>query len=436
MSSYTDISSSAGKIPLYVLRHAKDGAVESPQARAELLARTRHGDFRDVYVFVHGWNNDFADAAGLFTRFFEGFVRARRPRGEWRPVFVGVQWPSIVLLLPWEQGPQIAATDETFARAVNEIAGSLPDGQRQRFVTLAGRTALDADEALEMAGLAQAAVAGSAADFDGDARPSAPELVRAAEALGPAGGAAAPTGDFGFADERPAGPEAAGRLGFLDPRNLVRAATVYTMKDRAGVIGSVAVRGLVEDLSAAGASLRMIGHSYGARVILAALATASLTGPVRSVLLLQPAINQYCFADPGQVPKTGGAGGFRRALEQVALPIYTTFSPHDVPLHRTFHLALRRAKDLGEAEIAAGAPPSIYCALGGYGPQGLAPGSVVETPIRAAGDYTYAAGTRVVALDGSGDRIGGHGDVTNAYTFWALAEQDARDATRASAVGG
>jgi hypothetical protein len=160
--------------------------------------------------------------------------------------------------------------------------------------------------------------------------------------------------------------------------------------------------------------------------MLAALSTATLQHKIRSALLLQPAINQFSLADAGQIPKSSQPGGFRKALDQLALPLYTTYSAKDFPLHDTSHLALRRAKDLGEAEIAAGAPPSIYCALGGYGPRGIASGAAVRAEIQDSGSYEFPASSRVLALDGTAGRINGHGDVTNRYTWWALVEQDRR----------
>jgi hypothetical protein len=435
MSAYTEISVGGFNVPLYLLQFDEHGVLISPEARAEVLAKVQNGDYRDVYLFSHGWNNDFDDSFDLFKRFFGGFMNTRSPDAAWRPVFIGVQWPSIALLFPWEEGPQIAgggspefsARDEAFqSRAIKLIKDELSEEQGTRFSSLARKPQLDRNEALEMAQLARAALPGSAGEFPADHAPSDQELIAAAQNLDKSEGTASASGEFGFAREPGAGPAAAGLLDYLDPRNLIRSATVYMMKDRAGIIGAKAVRPLIEDLSSAGAGLRMIGHSYGARVVLAALATAQLPRKARSALLLQPAVNQYCFAESGKVPKHDGAGGFRRALDQVELPIYTTFSAKDVPLHDTFHIALRRSKDLGEAEIAAGAPPSIYCALGGYGPQGLSAASYAEAVIDQAGTYNYAATARVVALNGSMQRINGHSDVTNPYTFWALAEQDAR----------
>ena len=443
-ASFDSVSAGGITVPLYLLQSDKSGHLTSPEARDDLLARVADGSLRDVYLFAHGWNNDFDTSLDLFKRFFTGFLERRRASAtpDWKPVFVGMQWPSIVLVFPWEKGPKIAGAnaaeaDQRFQQqAVSEIGSELGSADALRFAELVARASLAEAEQRELVRLARSAMAGGVPETAHDVVPSEAELLASWQALEHAGKPAAPlTGDFGFAAEpgEPApatapagGPQAAGLFSALDPRNLVRGATVYLMKDRAGTIGVNAVRPVVEALVAGGAEVRLIGHSYGCRVVLAALATGDFQSPVRSALLLQPAVNQYCFAEAGRIPETAGAGGFRRALEQVRLPIYSTFSPHDFPLHDTFHLALRRAKDLGEAEIAAGAPPSIYCALGGYGPQGLADGIGAALAIAGAGTFDYPPAARIVALDGAGERITSHGDVTRGFTCWALAEQDAR----------
>lgn len=434
-AAFTHISAGGQSVPLFLLQADKRGTVTSPVARDELLASVADGTYRDVYVFAHGWNNDFDESRALFTKYFEGFLTRRPAAADWKPVFVGVQWPSIVLVFPWDKGPQIAGSETAAAdhrfqqQAVASFQSALGAGDATQFAALTAKPTLSAPEQAELVRLARSALSGDLKESELDTIPSEAELLETWRALEKANGAdSASAGEFGFAAEPgAAGPQAAGLFGFLDPRNLLRGATVYMMKDRAGTIGSEAVKPLLERLTQLGASVRLIGHSYGARVMLAALTTATLAAKVRSALLLQPAVNQYCFAEAGQIPDTAGAGGFRRALDQVALPIYTTFSARDFPLHGTFHLALRRSKDLGEAEIAGGAP-SIYCALGGYGPQGLSGGATAAIEIADNGAFAYPATCRVVALDGTNDRIRAHGDVTNGFTCWALVEQDSRAA--------
>jgi hypothetical protein len=113
--------------------------------------------------------------------------------------------------------------------------------------------------------------------------------------------------------------------------------------------------------------------------------------------------------------------------------IFSTYSQSDFPLHDVFHLALRRDADLGEARIAAeGQPPSVYAALGGYGPRGA--DEMLINPIQKPGvPYAIRQGVRIVGLDGSdavdfptpsqSARIACHGCVANPYTAWALHQQ-------------
>ncbi|MDM0122587.1 hypothetical protein [Variovorax arabinosiphilus] len=437
-TSFSTVTAQGHAVPLYLIQGDKSGTLKTPEAYRELVDKVTDGTFHDVYVFAHGWNNDFDESVDLFKRFFTGFLERRVPSADWKPVFVGVQWPSVVLVFPWEKGPAIAGGNNAEAdrdfqhHALGVIGDELDDAEAARLRELAGRGSLEAVEQVEAVGLARAAMRGSLPEIARDTLPTEAELLESWRALDQASRPSVPVNpDFGFADEPDAAAaagtaQAAGLLSALDPRNLIRGATVYMMKDRAGTIGANLVGPLLQSLTGAGASVRLVGHSYGCRVMLAALSTATLPYKARSALLLQPAVNQYCFAEAGSIPHTQGSGGFARAIDQVELPIYSTFSPHDFPLHDTFHLALRRAKDLGEAELAAEAPPSIYCALGGYGPQGMANGSASTIPIVEQATFEYPATARVVALDGAGERITSHGDVTNAFTCWALAEQDAR----------
>lgn len=169
-----------------------------------------------------------------------------------------------------------------------------------------------------------------------------------------------------------AGPGAAGILSYLDPRWAVRLASLYIMKDRAGTVGSNGVAALLRDIKqSTQGSLHMVGHSFGAKVMLAALAAQPAGGhPARSLLLLQPAVSHLSFA--ATVPGREGPGGYRGVLDRVVNPIVTTYSNHDIPLHKIYHLALLRREDLGELQIAAGEtaagnPPNAYAALGATG---------------------------------------------------------------------
>jgi hypothetical protein len=149
--------------------------------------------------------------------------------------------------------------------------------------------------------------------------------------------------------------------------------------------------------------------------MLSALAAGAVPRRVHSLLLLQPAVSHLCFAD--QVPGTTRTGGYRMVLDRVARPILSTFSAHDVPLTKIFHVALRRDADLGEAQIAAGEPPSVYAALGGFGPRRS--GEQLIDILDAPQPYDLGSGARIYGIRGT-RTIAGHGAISNESTWWAL----------------
>ena len=453
---YTTISVDAHvTAPWYMLPFDKQGRCEAPQTRQSLLNALAGGDYTDLFVFSHGWNNDWAAASERYTDFINGFHAMRQkynlavPR-PYRPLLIGILWPSTALVLPWEAAPKFAAggaanTQERGQAAgqeqqeMQEIAARLPDADVSRFYDLAQRgQGLDADEAADMARMLTPLFQTSQSqnnELPGTAAPvSSEEILKLWRALPPAGGQSgvnagkeeddATTGQGGFASDSPIGGlQEAGFWGMLDPRNLIRVATVWQMKDRAGIVGAQGVGPLIQDMLAQSPDARMhlIGHSYGCKVVLSALCAGTLPRKVNSVLLLEAAISYLCFA--AQVPGSGQPGGYRPALERVEQPLLTTFSRRDFPLHDFFHLAVRRAADLGEERIAGGAP-SRYAALGGYGPGGLSPAEGREIVMKSYPDaYDLVDDRRAVyALDGDAV-ISGHSDISNEATWWALYNQ-------------
>jgi pimeloyl-ACP methyl ester carboxylesterase len=201
-------------------------------------------------------------------------------------------------------------------------------------------------------------------------------------------------------------------------RDAIRATTVWLMKDRSGRVGARGVADLVRMLAEASTDSRLAlaGHSYGSKVMLSALCSGPAPSRnVDSLLLLEPALSCYAFTDS----LDGHSGGYRKAFDRVRLPIIATYSSHDVPLRKFFHLAVRRKSDLAEAVIA-GQPPSKFAALGGYGPQGVE-AEWINMP--AVGDpYPLTTPCRIIGVNGS-KFIASHGGVETPETAWALLSQ-------------
>ena len=424
--------------PFYALRFDKSGRSQSPLTQQHLIDEAAARDFTDVYVFSHGWNNDWETALKRYRDFIAQYRSLREDRDltfdrPYRPLLVGIFWPSTSLIMPWEEGPQfagaegVANADAVDLSLVPELAQEVAPGDQARFYELAEQESVGEQEARELLGLVTGMFADGDPDVDADpARDVDDALVAWAKleaVLAPQGPVGSPT-DFGPVATRPtAEPEAAGFLNKLNPRNLFRGLTVWLMKDRAGTVGASGIAPVLTELLAATSKKRtrfhLVGHSYGARLLLVGITKSGRDGmprPVDSLLLLQPAVNHLCFADR---LSNGRPGGFRDVVAHVNQPIMSTFSSHDFPLSKTFHLALRRGKDLGEVQIAADEPPSEYAALGGYGPRGF--DRWKEVAIKDPLD-TYELGEtapEVWAVNGS-RTIAGHGAVVNESTAWAL----------------
>lgn len=414
------------------LRFGKDGQCLSPETRRRLLDEARSGDYTDVFVFSHGWNNDWDDAEALYAEFIARFHRQVAERGlggrTYRPLWVGIHWPSAILVLPSERDVEIASA-EVSGPGSEALLERLDEPRARRLKELGERPVLGGAETLELARLVINAIPAAADDeLPGLTLPDDParlvaawrEMAEASEDVGSGiagvSGTSAGTGDQ---------PEAAGEGLFEDGRTLFRAGTVWPMKDRSGVVGRVGVAPLISELDSAirdrGAALRLLGHSFGSKVVLAALCSPEFAGRrATSALLLQAAISARCFSADAY---GGQPGGYRRAFDRVSLPIVATYSALDRQLHDQYDLAVCRRYDIGEREPApAGLPVPLFAALGGYGPQRVA-GEVtwwtLERPYDAYPEPPARVPTRLIALDGTDKRINSHGDVKNDATAWA-----------------
>lgn len=408
---------------LYLLRYNADGMVLSPRT-TEILQQAI-GGITDVHVFAHGWNNTFDDATGRYEHFIGEYLKQGAARPKRSLVLVGIIWPSTSFLWPWEHGPDIAAGtgDDVRMEEMRRFVAEGVDPATEAILSelVDGRSTLTLSEAREAAQIVLDGLRIGTDAEDGSAAPAVDELIDAWTLFGDGTPIPPDAGeDGGVIGSGTAGaPQIAGDG--LDVRDLLRLGTVWTMKARAGKVGFHGVAPLIRHILAhSDASLHLTGHSFGGRLLMSSLTAVEPTRKARSLLLLQPAVNRWCFAD--NVAGTGRVGGYRPVLDWVELPIMSTFSEHDGPLRQTFHLAVR-GSSLGEPHIAAVGDTDRYGALGGWGPAGV---DVETVPALAPGAGRYDLdGARVVAVDGSGQidgrpAIGSHGDVSNPVTAWAL----------------
>jgi hypothetical protein len=433
----------------WLVRFDERGACVSPATQGALLARLVADPDRDVIYYSHGWKTDFGGALDQYGAFLKAFeaVRGQHPATNLRPLFVGITWPS--RWLATNPGPQMAAGDPTAAAAagadvgdiLQDMARTLPPGDADRLYVLAGARGLDASEAQELAGLGVKSLEAQTSGKDPETRGALPDAEAILDGWARLSAGSAPAeapdlNDVGAVNTGPAVVTAAG--GGFDPLDFIRLFSIFQMKDRAAVVGAHGVAKLLSELTARTTrGVHVVGHSFGAKVMLSAvLGDAARATKPKSLLLLQPALSHLAFA--GALPDSTAKGGYHDVPSLVEKPVLSTCSRWDAPLHDIFHLAVARKSDVGDvlvggaptggpADESVGAPPNRYAALGGYGPGDFpAPTASLRTiQLPPSGDpIVTQAGDRVVGLDGSKDkRIDGHMGVANTFTGWALLQQ-------------
>lgn len=424
----------------FIIKFTATGQCDSIEHSEALLAELTQGRFDHVFVICHGWNNGWERANQLFDDMRDCFYRVHKQLGpvnaEPTPVrhlWVGLIWPSVYVPLPSEVGPKVAGTSPLHGELLDYLADGLSPVDQTQLKSLAQRSELDEQEALALATILFQFLGPNHEEVVDDRRARSPEALLAAwyqeqdseqQAQPNPGGIAR----FPTRSGTATGPgAAAGRMKRVlrNVADYARSASVWKMKDRAGVVGSVGVSVLLHQLRAATSTpIHLLGHSYGCQVILAAVATDEwfATHQFNSILLLQPAVSAVCFGlRPTSMPDPGA---FRVCADRVQQPILLTFSANDRELHDWYHLAVTRRRDLLETAPKAGAAiVPLFAALGGYGPQktdiAIEPVAIQQPP--QAYDFS-SFNQRIIPLNGTGV-IMSHGDVTNDATGWALSYQ-------------
>jgi hypothetical protein len=311
---------------MYVIPFDKEGRCEAPRTRDALLTEAQNGGYTDIYLFSHGWNNDWKVATGRYRHFRDGYIGMRVQHGlpmkrPYKPLLVGVYWPGVVLTKESERPPQMAALDaagrdeqvDDYQTALRALAENVPVERVERFYDLTQRESLSEAEARELAELI-APLYATDDDMEWADQPSAVDVLEAWRAVPdtqPASASDDDLDDFGTVDGGPAGgPQAAGDIFGFDPRGIVRVTTVWKMKDRAGVVGRKGIGPMLNAIrQRSDARLHLLGHSYGCNVMMSAILAADALEPkpADSLLLLQPAVNHLCFAEV--VPEMDVPGG-------------------------------------------------------------------------------------------------------------------------------
>ncbi|MFF5921465.1 serine-threonine protein kinase [Streptomyces flavochromogenes] len=389
-----------------------DGPAGQPAA---LAALARQG-VTDLVVFAHGWNSSPAGATRLCSDFFEPFPGLLAPGVE--AGYAGVIWPSmmftgepvpdyraLVTVLP-EKEPVLdrltgllvtAPADEAAFAEFGALLRELTDvaaGEDGRAGAAGPREPVPeflVGDPVEVCALFTEALEADAG------RPEDP---------GPgAGQGSGPAEGFGEGLKRY----------WKGAREVLRQATYYVMKKRAGHVGEFGLGPLLGEVARAAPRLRvhLVGHSMGARLVAYALkGLPSGARPVASVTLLQGAFSHYAFA--ARLPHDSGRPGALRDLQnRVRGPVVACYSRHDTALGVFYPLASRLAGDSASLTRAAGLLGSDdprWAAIGHDGVQAV-PGTVVRPLATVLREGVPASGC--VSVD-TADVVRSHSDICRA----------------------
>jgi hypothetical protein len=412
--------------------------------RVEEALATEPRPHTDVFLMSHGWMGDMPAAIKQYDRWIgamakctDDLERARRVRPGFKPLLVGLHWPS----LPFGDeelggGPDVSfATPGTAAPTLPD-APALVDAYADRIAdTPAAREALETI-------FASAAV--DTAPFE--LPPEVAEAYRILDretGLGAGGPANAPG-----SDREPFDPDVAYE-GILDESEvsfgvgrpllgpvvgLLRNLSFFKMKDRARTIGETSFHTLLGDLqrvaSESGHDVRihLMGHSFGCVVVSATLAGppgSPTAEPVHSAFLAQGAVSFWSYCSDIPYAK-GSPGYFRRVIDgkRVSGALVTTQSEHDTAVCRLYPAASFAGRDVA---FEPGELPK-YGALGAFGAQGDGVDAVALAMLASDQPYAFERG-KVYNVDGSryiaemqSRGAGAHNDIAHpqvAHAMWS-----------------
>ncbi len=362
--------------PYWELTFDADGDVDTRQ-RDQLLAGVAAEGVTDLVMFSHGWNNDQSMATWLYDRFFAPFPGLLGTGTRIRLGYVGVLWPAMrfsdepipdftpsliaplpaTATVPAAPGGRTELSEETCRALTGTFPGQ--DATVRRLAELL-RECPDSPEALgefarlvrDLVALPAGSPAAAFAADSGDGGPQPDPAILADDPVGLCAELTAALQETGvdLGPDEPGGQQLFGGLGkklWNGAHELLRQATYFAMKRRAGTVGQHGLGPALGRLSQAAGPVRvhLVGHSFGARLVsFALLGLPAGAHNVKSVTLLQGAFSHYAYARrlPGDASHSGA---LRDAENRVDGPVVSCFSSHDTALGVIYPLASRLSRD-------------------------------------------------------------------------------------------
>ena len=382
---------------------------------------------RDLFVFAHGWNVDYASARDLNQWMFSTLSDLLGEDADGCAA-LGVLWPS--LLFPDDQPSTAPATPSSGAELAKTLLPAFAAPQQQilnTMGTLLDTRPEDPNDLTHFHDLARSLVttpvppAGSEdANLQAALTGNTMALLTQAAALALAL------------------PNHASAESLVNPfdslwqggREVLRAFSYYEMKNRAGVVGTQGLGPLLATLAGTDPALNiyLMGHRFGARLVASSLAglPISATGtasPVKALYLIQGAFSHFAFASPMPVDATR-AGLLAPYARQVDGPFLATFTRADRAVGTWYPTAsfLQRQDDEDVHDFMF-----RWEGMGhdGYQQEGTTTMTMVEPgqpyDFTAGGFYNLDANSVICA--NQNPFAGAHSDIRHPEVLWPLAHE-------------
>jgi hypothetical protein len=413
------------------------------------LASEAGGPTTDLIVISHGWNNDIPEARKLYTDFFtamQSVQSSQHVATDRNFAVAGVFWPSKRFALPGDISGGAAAVAPSDAEQLNDQLDQLKlaladDPAAATKIELARKQipvleqSLAAQDAFVAALMSALPAPGANPDEGMDT-----SIASAKSGAVPGNVVLSRIAAPMFPDLSISADEGGGHaLGLGDwvgnitsaASSLANLTTYYTMKERAGTVGTSGVLQTILKIQAArtGLRLHLIGHSFGGRLVTAAASALTEPNTIASMLLLEAAYSHYGVAVDWD--GEGHNGSFRRlvAAPQVKGNILITHSVNDTAVGLAYPLA---SSILGQvaanvvtdlASEVIGGPNDKFGGMGRNGAQ-KTPEAFDDTLQPVGTRYTpLPAGKTIRNLNGDGPlplpTIQNHGDVAKPEIVWA-----------------
>ncbi|MFF7869446.1 serine-threonine protein kinase [Streptomyces qaidamensis] len=416
--------------PYWEVAFDADGDPEG-RRRDRLLAGVTERGVRDLIVFAHGWNTDRSGATRLYDRFFAPVPRLAPAA---RIGYVGVLWPAMRFSdEPIPDFPRAVAAEPPRRPVLDkDTRHALLDAFPGRAILVDQIARLLEQQPPEEAELeefgrlvrtlVEVVAPGPQALFAAD---TVAEGVPQSEPEMFAGSSAAACEEFARALAELEAPGTQRGFGIPNPwegaHELLRQATYYAMKRRAGTVGERGLGRVVGQLAKAapGVRVHLVGHSFGARLVSFALrGLPEGVRTVKSVTLLQGAFSHYAFA--ARLPHDARAGGVLQGQQnRIDGPLVCCHSRHDAALGTMYPLASRMAGDSrSAAEPVMGRVLGAKWGAMGYDGVQAVPGTRAHTLAEALEARLPASGCvnvdAAAVVRRGGPPAGAHSDILHA----------------------